>query len=192
MNPYEKKNYKRKKRNPTADDLILQATDVLASVKEHSRKTSEDTPKQSALVDADDLFFQSMARLAKEIPDPMSKEMAKIEIQQILFKYRFQSHHLQQTVNLGDRLNASNHGYQRSQMTSASYQPLPKSSPSYPSTLGRTTYIPRTPEGPSTYQPCMTSDSQDLHPFLHHILSKMQLERVKKRQQYQVLLKIAF
>ena len=87
--PY-KKNSKGKRY--AADDVLLQASDILASVAK--RPNLPDSPQP----DADDLFGQTMAKLIKEIPDDMTKEMAKIECQQVIFRYRFSP---QQNNNFG-------------------------------------------------------------------------------------------
>ena len=60
--PYGNKNTRQKRLSP--DDLILQASDVLASVAKKSELTSPNPPK----LDSDELFGQSMARLVYEIP----------------------------------------------------------------------------------------------------------------------------
>ena len=47
--------------------------------------------------DEDDLFGKTMARFVKGISNEMAKEQAKLECQQLLFRYRFQ--HIQQHQN---------------------------------------------------------------------------------------------
>ena len=129
-NPFQ--NQKNKKKKTTADDLILQATNVLASVTNNNKK-SPATPKtpQRAIPDmdiVDELFGTSIARQVANIKDPMLKEAAKIECQQVVFKYRFQS---EQNVKTTPYTSFHNHSYSHSQ-NSASYQQSPKNLASYP------------------------------------------------------------
>ena len=112
-NPFQ--NQKKKKKKTTTDDLILQATKVLASVTSNNQK-SPATPKtpQRAIPDmdiVDELFGTSIARQVANIKDPMLKEAAKIECQQVVFKYRFQS---EQNVKTTLYTSFHNHSYSSS------------------------------------------------------------------------------
>ena len=79
---------KRRKSKSTGDELIMSCTDLISSVaKKQNNEQSTDSSKQ--IEDKDLLFGKTMAAMVKEIPDGMQKEMAKLECQQILIRYRF-------------------------------------------------------------------------------------------------------
>ena len=65
----------------------------------------QSAPSQPIDGDADDLFGKTVAKLTKRIPDELMKEMAKIECQQILFRYRFQ----QQQQNPQNQVGSPHH-----------------------------------------------------------------------------------
>ena len=68
-----------KKQAPT--DLIMQASDVLASISKRP-KPAVPEPREGS----DVLFGKTMTRLIKEIQNLICKEMAKIECHQLLFR----------------------------------------------------------------------------------------------------------
>ena len=76
----------------TSEDLIYQASSVLKSIETNRMQPSPALPPIPIREDdADELFGKAMTRLIKGVTNEMQKEMAKIECQQIIFRYRFTS-----------------------------------------------------------------------------------------------------
>ena len=76
----------------TSEDLIYQASSVLKSVATNRRQPSPALPPTPIREDdTDELFGKTMTRLIKGVTNEMQKEMAKIECQEIIFRYRFAS-----------------------------------------------------------------------------------------------------
>ena len=66
-----------------SDDLLLSCTKVISSVAKR-QNISAGPINETITDDPDVLFGKTMALMAKEIPDGMQKEMAKLECQQVL------------------------------------------------------------------------------------------------------------
>ena len=83
--------FKKGNRKLTASDsLLLKCSEVISSVRRANVPPPAPVTQDSSKCDADTLFGKTMSQMIKAIPDGISKEMAKIDCQQVLLQYRFQ------------------------------------------------------------------------------------------------------
>ena len=70
---------------------MMQACGALATISKRPKPNIPVPAVPTPPDDADELFGKMISRLVKEIHNQMNKEIAKIECQQILLRYRFQT-----------------------------------------------------------------------------------------------------
>lgn len=83
-----------RKRKPNHDDMLMQVSGALAAISKRPPPTqiihtpSHPPPPPPREDDSDALFGKTMALMAKQIKDEMAKDMAKIECQQVMLRFR--------------------------------------------------------------------------------------------------------
>ena len=74
-----------------SDQIILQCSELLSKTVQKDEAARHHAPAPPPQEDEDTLFGKTMAHMAREIKDPVSKGFAKLEAQRIMFQYRFQN-----------------------------------------------------------------------------------------------------